>query len=68
MEKDLQGIYNIASSENIQLSKVAEMFKKKVIFGEYRYNVGYIDNTKAASLFPAFKKTSKEIIKEFITL
>jgi len=68
IEKDVKGIYNIASSENIQLSEVAEMFKKNVTFGEYRYTVGHIDNTKAASLFPAFKKTSQEIIKEFITL
>jgi len=68
IEKNVQGIYNIASSENIQLSEVAEMFSKAVTFGEYKYVVGNIDSTKAASLIPAFKKTSQEIIKEFTAL
>ncbi|MCH8987046.1 NAD-dependent epimerase/dehydratase family protein [Patescibacteria group bacterium] len=68
IEKDLQGIYNIASCENIKLSEVAEMFEKQVGFGEYTYLVGNIDNTKAVSIHPAFKKTSKQIIKEFTTL
>ena len=67
MEKDLQGIYNIASSENIRLSKVAEMFHKSVTFGGYKYAVGNIDNQKAISVVPAFQRTPQEIIKEFET-
>lgn len=68
IEKDLQGIYNIASSENIKLSEVAKMFEKQVEFGEYQYNVGRVDNAKAVSIQSVFKKTSKQIIKEFTTL
>jgi dTDP-4-dehydrorhamnose reductase len=67
-EKDLQGIYNIASSENIELSKVAEMCKKQVQFGSYTYKVGKIDNTKAISVNPEFKKTSKQVIQKYITI
>lgn len=65
MEKDLQGVYNLASSENITLQQVAKKFNKKVGFGDYVYNVGDIDNNKAATLVPVFKKTSGEIISEF---
>lgn len=66
LEKNLQGIYNVASSENIVLSEVAKALGKKVNFGTYEYNVGNIDNSKITSIFPAFKKTSKEAILEFI--
>ncbi|MBI2098117.1 MAG: NAD-dependent epimerase/dehydratase family protein [Candidatus Wildermuthbacteria bacterium] len=68
MEKDLKGICNLAASKNITLSQAADMFGKKVTFGEFRYRVGNIDNAKVASLIPAFKKSSEEIIREFATL
>lgn len=63
--KDLQGIYNLASSKNIALTEVAAMLGKKVDFGNYVYNTGKIENSKITSIFPAFKKTSKEVILEF---
>lgn len=66
LEKDLHGIYNLASSENISLLEVTELLKKKVNFGDYIYNVGNIDNRKAAVVSPVFKKTSQKIISEFI--
>ena len=65
LEKDLQGIYNLSSSENISLKGVADLLKKHVNFGNYIYNVGNIDNTKARNLFPIFKKTSMEIVLSF---
>ena len=65
IEKDLQGIYNIVSSENITLSQIAELLGKKVTFGKYQYNAGSIDNIKAAKLHPGFQKTSGEVIDEF---
>lgn len=68
IEKDLQGIYNLSSSENISLSEVANLLKRKVNFGNYMYNVGYIDNTKASAIFSAFKKSSKEVMAEFSRL
>lgn len=68
IEKNLKGVYNIASSENMKLSDIANMFQKKVTFGAYQYMVGNIDNTKAVSVFPAFRKTSQEVIKEFANI
>lgn len=66
IEKNLQGIYNLASSKNITLSQVAKALKKQVHFGNYTYNVGNIDNTKVVTVYPAFKKTSQEVITTFI--
>lgn len=68
IEEDLQGAYNLASSKNITLKKIADLFKKKVSFGDYIYNVGNIDNSKATSIFPPFKKDSKEVITQFVKI
>lgn len=65
IEHDIKGIYNLASSENITLLEVASLLGKKVKFGTFLYDVGKIDNSKISSIFPAFKKTSKEIILQF---
>ncbi len=65
IEKDLQGIYNLSSSKNITLRKIAELLEKKVTFGTYRYTVGDIDNHKVSQIRPSFKKTSLEVIDEF---
>lgn len=66
--KDLQGIYNLAASENITLSQVADLLKKEVNFGSYIYSVGNIDNSKAASILPSLKKDSNEIIAQFVKI
>jgi len=68
VEKDLQGIYNIVSSKNIVVREITKSLRKKVTFGRYLYNVGNIDNTKASQLLPDFKKTSQEIVHEFMEL
>lgn len=66
IKNDLKGIYNVASSGNITLSEIADMTENNVKFGEYHYDVGNIDNNKIISVFPAFKKTSAEIIAQFM--
>ena len=66
IDHDLKGIYNLASSENITLLEVANMLGRKVKFGTYLYDVGNIGNSKISSIFPVFKKTSKEIVTQFI--
>lgn len=65
VENDLQGIYNLVSSKNISLFEISELLGKKVSFGNYRYNVGEIDNKKVSKLLSSFKKSSKEVINEF---
>ena len=65
---DLQGVYNIVSSENITLSRLVKLLGKKVNFGDYIYNVGKIDNKKVAELLPSIKKSSEEVINKFTKL
>ncbi len=66
IKNDLTGIYNAASSENITLARVADLLKKKVRFGSHTYRMGDISNQKISSVFPSFKKTSEDIVREFI--
>lgn len=66
IKNDLQGIYNVSCSESIKLREVATMIGKRVQFGKVYYDVGNIDNRKIASIFPTFKKTSRETVTQFI--
>lgn len=66
IRNDIIGIYNIASFGNVLLSDIAEMFSRKVQFGDHMYDGGNISNRKVASLFPAFKKTTKIVLDQFI--
>lgn len=66
LENKLGGTYNLASATTVTLAEIAEAAKKPVQFGKFRYEVGQVDNQKAASAFPAFKKASLDVIKQFI--
>jgi nucleoside-diphosphate-sugar epimerase len=66
IENDLQGIFNAVSIDSIVLTEVAEMLNKNVEFGSYCYTTGDIDNSKITSIFPAFKKNSRDVILQFI--
>lgn len=63
---DIQGIYNVASKGNLTLSDIAAWQSKKLNFGGYRHDIGNVDNTKIAAIFPAFRKTSREVVAQFI--
>lgn len=66
IKRNLKGVYNLASSQNIKIYEIAKIFNRKVKFGNYHYNSGKIDNRKTCRLDSNFKKTSKEIINIFI--
>jgi len=66
IENDLKGIYNMCSTDAISLGEMAEMVGKKVNWGSYCYDIGRHDNSKIASIFPVFKKTSREVVSQFI--
>jgi nucleoside-diphosphate-sugar epimerase len=68
IDNKLGGIYNIASASSVTLAEIAEMANKQVQFGSFRYDVGQVDNRKAANAFPAFKKASLDVIKQFISI
>jgi len=66
IKKDLKGTYNLASSENITVRQIVKILARQVKFGKYHYCVGKINNNKIASIFPIFRKTSREVINQFI--
>lgn len=66
IKKNLKGIYNIVSSENIIIRDVAKLLSKKVSFGSYNYNVGNISNRKISKIISSFDKSSEEVIEEFL--
>jgi nucleoside-diphosphate-sugar epimerase len=67
VERNLGGIYNLCSSQSITLGEVARRFGRTVNWGGFTYDVGRVDNRKIAAVSPAFKKTSLEVIEEFVS-
>ncbi len=65
LEQNLGGIYNLSSSESITLGESASHFGQRVQWGKFNYQVGPIDNRKIANIFPAFRKTSREVVEEY---
>jgi len=61
-----QGGFNLTSSRNIIFRKVAKIIGKNIQFGEDYYSIGNIDNTKIASTFPTFKKSSEENLLQYL--
>jgi len=66
-KEDIMGIFNLASKTNVSLLQVAREFKKtgEVPFGDYLYHIGFINNNKVTSIFPAFNKDTLKLIREF---
>lgn len=67
IQNKITGIFNVASSETISLREIGELAGKKVTYGNYHYDVGCFSNQKIASVFPAFQKTSREVIIQFFS-
>lgn len=61
------GIINLASVGSVSLFRIAEVAGKKVVFGGNHYETGNISNKKAVLISPAFKKTSEEVLWEFLS-
>jgi nucleoside-diphosphate-sugar epimerase len=66
IKEDIRGIYNLSSTKDVSLAEIADLFGKKVNFGNFFYHLGTIDNSKITSIFPSFNKTSKEVIMQFV--
>ena len=67
IDKDLQGVFNLASSGNIILGEIAGILKKNIHFGKHHYNVVSIDNSKIASHFPVFRNNSKDNLIKYLS-
>ncbi|MBI5145308.1 MAG: NAD-dependent epimerase/dehydratase family protein [Candidatus Omnitrophica bacterium] len=66
IEKDLMGIYNLASSKNILLCETVKILGKKVKFGRYLYNIGKISNKKVSAVYPTFQLSSERILLRYL--
>ena len=65
VDRGIGGVFNVASSQNIDLASVAAMLGTQVEYGAYRYDVGRIDNSKIASISPVFNKSSRDSICQY---
>lgn len=64
IKREPRGIFNLASSINITLARIAEIVGKNPVFGKHHYEVGNIVNHKAAQVQPRFNKSSEDIVNE----
>ncbi len=60
------GTYNLASRSNLRLGTLARRLGRAPRFGRYLYRVGRIDNSRAAALSPAFRRSSYATLAEFL--
>ncbi|MBA3660178.1 MAG: NAD(P)-dependent oxidoreductase [Gammaproteobacteria bacterium] len=68
LAKDLQGKFNLASSQPVILSEVSHFLQKKIEFGSFHYEVGEVNNTKVQHYCQVFQNTSLDNIRRFINL
>lgn len=61
------GIFNVASAGNIRLRDLARDFALGLVrFGSHVYKTGNIDQSKVSAEYPAFTKTSRQVVEQFI--
>lgn len=66
IKQDLQGIYNIAASSNIQLSDITKKYKTENInFGKFCYETPKISISKLITTDKFFNKSSMQNIESF---
>lgn len=63
---DLSGTFNVTSGDEVSFSDVAARINPNVEFGTYVYNCGLTDNSKIATIAPAFTHSSLETVTTFI--
>ena len=62
---DLQGIYNVSSSDYIRLDILAKECNSDVAFSDYVYELGKADNRKICQVAPFFDKSTLEAVLQF---
>lgn len=66
LDKGATGTMNMASSSNVTLQAICDRFHKTAQFGNFTYQTGHIDNSKAAALCPGLKRSSLETVGIFL--
>jgi len=65
-EASLFGTLDFTSESDVDLKYVAEKYNKETIFGEYKYETPRSNTVKVYQVSRQFKKSSKDIIEEYI--
>ncbi len=66
ISEDVTGIFNLCAGNNVTLRQVVDKYNiTGVSFGDYKYLTGNISNKKAATISPAFARTSLENVDIF---
>ncbi|MBI2608135.1 MAG: NAD-dependent epimerase/dehydratase family protein [Deltaproteobacteria bacterium] len=66
LERDLSGLYNVVSNDDVTLGEIARLFHKKPSFGSFTYKGGGVNNHKASQVLPSLNRSSKEVIAQFV--
>lgn len=67
IQKNISGIYNVASSKNIQLDQIAKKLNRSPQFGQFKYSVGAVSNDKIKPIISDLKFSSEEILEKFMS-
>ncbi|KKK89226.1 hypothetical protein LCGC14_2735250, partial [marine sediment metagenome] len=65
ISNDLQGIYNVASSDYVRLDALVKEFNSDVTFSDYVYRLGKVNNRKICGVAPFFDKSTLEAVRQF---
>lgn len=63
INSEIDGIFNCAAAMGVSLGDVGKLANYHGPYGEHTYQVAELDNQKAASIGPAFARSSLDILK-----
>jgi len=66
LERDLTGVYNVASRGTVRLGDIASVLRLRAQFGDTLYDIGPVDATKAAKIMPSLARESWQTLNLFI--
>ncbi len=66
LEKNISGIYNLASSRSLTLREIVSLAGRAIEFGAHRYEVGNIDTHKVNSFVDCFHRTTRDVLLAFM--
>lgn len=67
LKKNLSGTFNMARTEAVLLRDLAKLVRKKVTFGDFKYNVGQISNKKILTHLPSLNESSLTFFKKWLS-
>jgi dTDP-4-dehydrorhamnose reductase len=68
IRNELTGVYNVASPGYISLQEIAATLQLDVTFGTFNYPLNKMNNKKLSDVLPIFKKTTQEVLQDFVAM